>query len=92
MNLAEVVSKMAEEGKPDALIRKAIGGLSLVVVPFDEQLAYMAGELRPQTKRLRLSLGDRACLALAKRFDWPAYTAERVWSRVDVGVRIVLIR
>ncbi len=92
VNLAEMVTKMAEAGRTDAAIRSAIGGLSIVVVPFDERLAYATGELRPQTKHLGLSLGDCACLALAKRLDLPAYTAERAWARLDVGARIIVIR
>lgn len=42
----------------------------------------------------RLSLGDRFCLALAKRLDAPAYTADRAWKEVaaDVGAKVVAIR
>jgi Uncharacterized protein conserved in bacteria len=31
-----------------------------------------------------LSLGDQACLALAKRLPLPAYTADRAWSAFQV--------
>jgi len=39
-----------------------------------------------------LSLGDRACLALALREQAPVLTGDRAWSKVDVGVEVVLIR
>ena len=41
-----------------------------------------------------LSLGDRFCLALAKRLGVPAYTADRAWKDVatDVGAKVVAIR
>jgi hypothetical protein len=39
-----------------------------------------------------LSLGDRACLALAKRLAVPAVTAGQACSGLDVGVAVGLIR
>jgi len=39
-----------------------------------------------------LSLGDRACLALADAMGCPAVTADRAWSSIDIGVSVVLIR
>lgn len=41
-----------------------------------------------------LSLSDRFCLALSKRLDTPAYTADKAWKDVasDAGVKIVVIR
>jgi ribonuclease VapC len=50
------------------------------VVSFDEGLARRAGALRPATKSLGLSLGDRACLALAQRVGLPVLTADRTWA------------
>jgi ribonuclease VapC len=39
-----------------------------------------------------LSLGDRACLALALTRGEPAVTADRQWAQLDLGIRIELIR
>lgn len=64
----------------------------LTVVPFDEVDAERAAELRAPTERQGLSLGDRACLALALRSQLRVLTADRVWADVDVGAEIRLIR
>jgi PIN domain nuclease of toxin-antitoxin system len=61
-------------------------------VPFDEELARGAGALRPATKSLGLSLGDRACLALAQREGLPVLTADRAWAKLAVGVEVKVIR
>jgi PIN domain nuclease of toxin-antitoxin system len=66
--------------------------LSLPVAPFDEALALRAGELRLLTARHGLSLADRACIALAERERLPAVTADRAWTKLDLGVEIRLIR
>jgi ribonuclease VapC len=39
-----------------------------------------------------LSLGDRFCMALARNAGRPAWTADRAWLDVAVGVEVVLIR
>jgi PIN domain nuclease of toxin-antitoxin system len=54
--------------------------------------ADTAAALIADGARLGLSLGDRACLALAKRLNAPALTAEQVWAQLDVGIEITLIR
>ena len=64
------------------------------MVPIDERLSYEAGMLRPVTLKAGLSLGDRYCLALAKREGVPAVTAERRWPDIAAaaGVTVDLIR
>jgi PIN domain nuclease of toxin-antitoxin system len=39
-----------------------------------------------------LSLGDRACLALAQRLNVPALTADHAWTEVRLDVAVQLIR
>jgi ribonuclease VapC len=61
-------------------------------VPFDDDLAFAAAALRPETRAAGLPLGDRACLALARRRNRAVLTADRAWARVSVGVDVRLIR
>ncbi len=92
VNLAEVVSKLAEAGIPEATIHTVIGELGITVIPFDEPLAFSTGVLRPTTSAYGLSLGDRACLALGKHVHRPVLTADRMWSTLKLDVTIRLIR
>lgn len=86
VNYAEVISKLVERGMstPDAL--RAVGGIGVSIVDFDSSQAERTGELRMETKRFGLSLGDRACLALAEREDAVAVTADKRWA--DGGLKI----
>ncbi len=92
VNLAEVGSKLIENGmdKNTAEIAVSIIGIGKVI-EFDEDLAWEAAALRPLTKHLGLSLGDRACLALSSQLKVPAITADKEWARITF-CRIILIR
>jgi PIN domain nuclease of toxin-antitoxin system len=92
VNLAEVVGKLAERGASVGLVRAALSRYGLQVAAFDEDLAERAGALRPQTKAFGLSLGDRACLALAQRSALAVLTADRAWKDLNLPVEVQLLR
>lgn len=90
VNLAEVTTKSAEAGHDPESIRLDLAGLGLRAVPFTAEQSDLAARLRPLTRAAGLSLGDRACLALA--LGIPVLTADRAWAGLDVGVEIELLR
>jgi PIN domain nuclease of toxin-antitoxin system len=92
VNLAEVVTRLSIHGMPEGELREALTLLGLEIIPFDEEQAFQAGLLSVYTQPLGLSLGDRACLALALTTHAAAITADRVWKELDMGVEIHLIR
>ena len=84
VNLAEILTKLAER---NVNLRDALDyflKVGLDVAEFDVALALKTATLRPLTKRLGLSLGDRACLALAIQENATAVTADRSWATLDV--------
>jgi PIN domain nuclease of toxin-antitoxin system len=92
VNLAEVFSKLAERGLSQDQADTIVYRYRLRVVPLDEELARQTGALRSATKSLGLSLGDRACLALALRERLPVVTGDKSWARLDLGVTIRVFR
>jgi ribonuclease VapC len=92
VNIAEFVAKLVERSFGPTEVDRALQRLPIEIVAFDRVQARAAGLLRERTMHLGLSLGDRACLALALAEGLPVLTADRAWARLDVGVRVELIR
>mgnify|MGYP005811321903 FL=1 len=92
VNLAEVVSKLIDIGSEPEVAVEDVAALRLDVVSFDADTALLAGRLRADTRNRGLSLGDRACLALAIRENKPALTADRNWADLDLPCKVELIR
>ncbi|WP_347178899.1 type II toxin-antitoxin system VapC family toxin [Roseofilum capinflatum] len=92
VNLSEVIAKLAELNIPEDVITKILSNLRLEVIPFSEEQALQAGMLRPVTKSLGLSLGDRACLALGISLHQPVLTSDRQWSHLNLNVDVQLVR
>jgi PIN domain nuclease of toxin-antitoxin system len=92
VNLAEVQAKLVGRGwSPDEAWEDATSPVR-EAVPFLEEHAKIAGSLVALTRHLGLSLGDRACIALGISRKTPIYTAEKVWSKLKLGVRVHVIR
>lgn len=63
------------------------------VVDFNCNLAFLTSELVVKTKAFGLSLGDRACLALALTTGYPILTADKIWSSLQMeNLRIEQLR
>ncbi|WP_373488124.1 type II toxin-antitoxin system VapC family toxin [Blastomonas sp.] len=92
VNLSEVLTRCIEQGAEVSFAAQQIDRLNIAIVPFTADDARTAAELRKPTRHRGLSLGDRACLALARREGLPVLTADRRWEGLDVGVEISLIR
>lgn len=92
VNFSEVLAKLYEMGVPEGEADTAVARLDFRVLAFDEAQAQVAAALKSVTRQAGLSLGDRACLALAKKLGCGTVTADRAWSKIDVGVDILLIR
>jgi ribonuclease VapC len=97
VNRAEVLSRAADRGADPASLAAELtdSGLldgAIIVEPFTAADAIEATRLRPLTHCAGLSLGDRACLALARRLRTQAVTADNAWQGIAHGVELRLIR
>jgi ribonuclease VapC len=91
VNLCETATVLIRRGLDAQTILSPVRE-QVIVEPFTDADALAAAKLYPQTAAKGLSLGDRACIALADRLGSPAVTAEHVWSELDLGIEVRLIR
>jgi ribonuclease VapC len=92
VNLLETHARMLFKGASASHSWSRILSLGCEVCPLTERQAQIAAELGPVTRAYGLSLGDRACLALAIERKATVYTTDRVWSELDLGIEVVVIR
>lgn len=92
VNVAEVQSKLVVGGLSRQAAEARIRFLGCTILPFDEEQAIEAGSLIAQTRSLGLSLGDRACLALAIERKATVYTTDKAWKSLNLGIKIEVIR
>jgi len=92
VNWSEVVQKAVEHGVATSGMREDFAALGLEILPFDALQAERTALLRPETRHLGLSLGDRACLALALLRGWPAVTTDHSWEQLQLDVAVRALR
>ncbi|WP_230772498.1 PIN domain-containing protein [Sphingomonas sp. Leaf4] len=94
VSMAEVASHYHKIGMPDDAVDRMLRSLPITLVPADAALARDAARLSAQALEGGLSLGERFCLALARRDALPAWTADRTWKEIAAAaeVKVVAIR
>jgi PIN domain nuclease of toxin-antitoxin system len=93
VNLAETVNKLTREIPSAAAVRQLLAHMELTVVDWSEDMAYRSAEFTRFNKSHGLSLGDRACLTLAKQLKATAVTSDRAWRNAPaLGVHIMIFR
>ena len=92
VNASEVIARLVDFGTSGEAARNAFLNFGLEIRPFDTALAVAAGQLGVATREKGLSLGDRACDALAIREQAGIVTTDRAWAGLDPDVEVELIR
>lgn len=91
VNLSEVGTLLLRRQQdPVSLVARLTSQVE--VYSFDVTDAMAAAALSSLTRPAGLSLGDRACLALAQRLALPALTADTVWTTLELPVTVEGIR
>jgi ribonuclease VapC len=90
VNLAEIHTCLLLKSRPAVQAWNRVLSMGFEVVPFSAEHARLAGELLaafPQGAHPpALSLGERACLALAVERGATVYTANRAWKTLPIVV------
>lgn len=91
INVTEILTKLVFDGLRIEEAKETFDKLNLKIFEFNEAQSLKAAELRPVTKHIGLSLGDRCCLALAIVENLTAVTADKSWVSLNL-CKVELIR
>lgn len=94
VNIVEVGTRLVDKGLAPVHLARTLKELDVQTIDFDLEQALLGASLRVTTRLAGLSLGDRACLALAQLMKGTAVTADSAWSDIAeaVGVQVLMIR
>lgn len=92
VNYAEAISKLHERHVATTTIDVILAGFKPPIIDFDVQQSISTAALRNATRAKGLSLGDRACLALAASRGAIAVTTDKAWKDFDNITRVLVVR
>jgi PIN domain nuclease of toxin-antitoxin system len=92
VNLAEAITRLQDYEYTPEELKLAFSSMNLAILPFSQAQAVIAATLRPYIKSHNLSLGDRACLAVALESGCRTYTTDKIWAKLPLDLSIFLIR
>jgi PIN domain nuclease of toxin-antitoxin system len=87
-NHAEIIAKAIDRGADFESITSILADLDYRVVDITAADGVSAGRMRPLTRSIGLSLGDRLCIATAKRLGAKILTADRPWLTVTASLEL----
>ncbi len=94
VNIAEVGSKLVDNGLMEKDLPRVLQQFQVDIIDFSAEQAIRSAALRRLTRSSGLSLGDRACFALAQLMEGCVVTTDRAWSDVEaaLGVKVMQVR
>lgn len=92
VNIAEAATVLMRNQFNKVETTKLINSLIKDSIVFDQEQAFETANIKAQTKLNGLSLGDCACLSLAKLKNLPVLTADKIWSKLNIDIEIKFIR
>ena len=92
IHLTEAMGKLIRKGGEPRRVERYLRALPMPIRPWDAALAWESLDMAPLAWTHGISLGDRACLALARHLDAVAMTSDTAWANLNLKVRVVLFR
>lgn len=92
VNVAEVYTKLSELKLVSVPQVDAMLATLDRIEPFTARQAKICGLLRERTTHLGMSLGDRACIALAIDIGGEVFTTDGQWVKLEFGCKVQNLR
>jgi ribonuclease VapC len=90
INWCEVLTKLTQKSPIMTAERLTAILPGVEVLPFGQDEAQRVATLAKSCPQI--SLGDRACLALARSLDATVWTTDKLWAKLPVGAALKVLR
>jgi ribonuclease VapC len=94
VNMAELGSKLIDYGLPPEEFPRIARQLQIDIIDFNTMQSIQSAQIRKITRSAGLSLGDRACVALAQLMQGCVVTSDRAWLDIaeTTQIKVLMIR
>ena len=92
VSLADVLSRVAQDGNDVAALQSELENRLFEIVPFTGFDAAGTAALAVTTMPPGLTVGERAAVELARARGTDVWTADRAWEMLDLPVRVRVVR
>lgn len=93
VNIAEVYKYCIEiQGLAEEDAKTLIKLSDIKIIDFCHEQALISANVIHKTKTYGLSLGDRACIALAMLKNYSILTCDRIWQKLDLNIQFIIAR
>ncbi|MEY4464195.1 MAG: hypothetical protein RLZZ81_1166 [Pseudomonadota bacterium] len=93
VNIAEVYKYCIEkQGLTEETAKILIKLSDIKIIDFCPDQALISANIIHKTKIYGLSLGDRACIALAIFKNYPILTCDTIWQKLDLDIQFTMAR
>ena len=92
VNLLEAFGKLIQKGIPAERVGGRLESFALPAIHWSEEDVWASADLAPYAWTHGLSLGDRVCLATARKYRAQAVTTDRQWTKLVPRQKVLLVR
>lgn len=93
VNIAEVYKYCIEtQGLTEEEAKTLIRLSDIRIIDFCPDQALISAKICNKTKAYGISLGDRACIALAMLKNYPILTCDKIWQKLDLDIQFIMAR
>lgn len=91
VNLTEVILKLKTLPISQAETISSLSNLGMETIDYNQSLMRATAQL-DWPRRPYLALADKICLGAGNYFKYPVITADKLWTKHDLPIKIHLIR
>ena len=92
VNLSEVLAVLLRDGMQKSMAKQIVQSNISEILNSSTEEAVLAADIRIRNREYGISTGDSFCLAAAKLHKCDVLTADKIWNKLDLDIKIINVR